>query len=99
MDQMLSWAKIEAAEGGQRNFGMPMTVQPQILKLESGDMLWGYLVSIYREGNKVCDILVSFDKEVVQRAEYIGIGEDGFPIKEGRLVDVQGKNFEIWWVA
>jgi hypothetical protein len=27
MDQILRWALIEAEEGGQRNFGMPMKVQ------------------------------------------------------------------------
>eukprot|EP00798_Chlamydomonas_sp_ICE-L_P005787 gene5787-5994_t len=92
MDQMYRWSLIEAAESGFRNFGMPMTVDPFYL----GDVLWGYKVGIYCDGEKLTDLSINFDNLATQKHEYIGRGDDGFPVGEGRVNEILGKNIEIW---
>ncbi|GFR48166.1 hypothetical protein Agub_g10002 [Astrephomene gubernaculifera] len=92
MDQLYRWSTMEAGESGQRNFGMPMTVEPVYYE----EKLWGYTVSIFKEGVKLTDIGVMFDKNAVTKYEWVGRGEDGFPVMEGKTDEVKGKNFEIW---
>ncbi len=94
MDQMYRWTLMEGGESGQRNFGMPMKIEP----VYYDDKLWGFNVAIYKEGNKLTDIGVMFDKQNVTKHEWVGRGEDGFPVMEGKSNDVMGKNFEIWCV-
>jgi hypothetical protein len=95
MDQILRWALIEAEEGGQRNFGMPMKVHQRFRDGQT----WGMDVEIIREGVKVTDLSVGFDDEVTTKSEWIGQDESGFPTMEGKQEQVPGKHFEIWWVA
>lgn len=83
---------MEAVEGGVRNFGMPMKVEP----CYEGEQLWGFIVGIYKEGSKQCDLKISFDSEIIQKHEWVGRGEDGFPILEGKVDSVKGKHFQIW---
>ncbi|PNH11845.1 hypothetical protein TSOC_001272 [Tetrabaena socialis] len=92
MDQLFSWTKSEAGESGQRNFGMPMKIEPFFYE----EKLWGYTVSIFKEGVRLTDIGVMFDKEVLTKHEWVGRGEDGFPVMEGKADAVKGKFFEIW---
>lgn len=92
MDQLLRWALIEADEGGQRNFGMPMKVHQRF----NDGQLWGMEVEFYKEGVRVCDLSVGFDGEDTVKAEWIGQDGSGFPTKEGKQEDVSGKHFEIW---
>jgi hypothetical protein len=95
MDQIFTWAIIEAEEGGQRNFGMPMKVHKRF----RDDMIWGMDVEIIREGVKVADLSIGFDGESGIKSEWIGQDANGFPTKEGSQEEVAGKNFEIWWVC
>lgn len=92
MDQMYRWALIEAAEHGQRKFGMPMSVEP----FYENDTLWGYKVSIVKEGIKQTDIKITFDQEPVLKHEWVDRGEDGMPVVGGKAEEVKGKHFEIW---
>ncbi|KAG2430311.1 hypothetical protein HYH02_013788 [Chlamydomonas schloesseri] len=92
MDQLFRWTMMEAGEAGQRNFGMPMTIEP----VYHEERLWGFNVGIFKEGIKQTDLGVMFDKSVVTKHEWVGRGEDGFPVMEGKADDVKGKNFEIW---
>ncbi|KAG2424218.1 hypothetical protein HXX76_014749 [Chlamydomonas incerta] len=92
MDQLFRWTMMEAAESGQRNFGMPMTIAPVYFE----ERLWGFNVAIFKEGVKLTDLGVMFDKEVVTKHEWVGRGEDGFPVMEGKADDIKGKNFQIW---
>jgi len=93
MDQMIRWALIEAEEGGQRNFGMPMKIK----QLERNGMLWGFDVDIIKEGNIVASMGIGFDGEATVRSEWIGQDTStGMPTKEGKQDDVDGKHFEIW---
>ncbi len=92
MDQMYRWSLMEAGEGGQRNFGLPMKVEPTFYQ----EQLWGFNVAIFKEGAKLTDIGVFFDKNVVSKHEWVGRGQDGFPVLEGKAEDVVGKNLEIW---
>ncbi|PNW89016.1 hypothetical protein CHLRE_01g054850v5 [Chlamydomonas reinhardtii] len=92
MDQLFRWTMMEAGESGQRNFGMPMTIEPVYFE----ERLWGFNVAIFKEGVKLTDLGVMFDKEVVTKHEWVGRGEDGFPVMEGKADDVKGKMFEIW---
>lgn len=38
------------------------------------------------------------DREFAEKHEFIGIGEDMFPITEGRVEQVEGKALEIWYL-
>ena len=44
----------------------------------------------------MCQVGVYMDQEEVEKHEFIGIGEDGFPTKEGRVELIKGKALEIW---
>ncbi|GAX81771.1 hypothetical protein CEUSTIGMA_g9199.t1 [Chlamydomonas eustigma] len=92
MDQLHKWAVIEAGEGGFRNFGMPMTVDPQFKE----GVLWGYKVGMYKDGVKLTEIGVLFDNLFAEKYEYLGRGEDGFPVLEGKMEKIEGKNIQIW---
>ncbi len=95
VDQLLRFSLIEAGESGQRNFGLPMTVEPTYWE----DKLWGFNVAIFKEGVKLTDLGIFFDKDTVNKHEWIGRGEDGFPVGEGNAQEVRGKNIEIWCVG
>lgn len=92
MDQLYRWAVIEAGESGLRNFGMPMTLE----KIYRNDVMWGFKVSILKEGVKLTDLAVKFDDDSVKKHEWVGRGADGFPVMEGKNSDIEGKNFQIW---
>lgn len=92
VDQILRWSFIEAGESGFRNFGMPMNVEP----VYKDGVLWGFVVGMFKDGVRQCDIGVGFDNEVSMKHEWVGRGEDGFPINEGKSEEVLGKNIEIW---
>ncbi len=94
MDQLFRWSMMEAGESGQRNFGLPMKIEPTYWE----GKLWGFNVAIFKEGAKLTDLGVFFDKETVSKHEWVGRGEDGFPIVEGKVDEVRGKNIEIWCV-
>ncbi len=100
MDQMYRWAIIEAGEGGVRNFGLPMNVEPFYLAAASGadgrPVLWGYKLGIFKEGTLVCEMGIMFDQDEVSKHEWVGRGDDGFPVLEGKVDLVRGKHFEIW---
>eukprot|EP00884_Botryococcus_braunii_P002789 jgi/Botrbrau1/12510/Bobra.0169s0052.1 len=49
-------------------------------------------------GKNVAQIGVRYDNDEVDRYEWVGRGEDGFPQPEGKKDTVIGKNFEIWKV-
>lgn len=95
MDQLYRWALIEAGEGGLRNFGMPMKVEPTYYK----ETLWGFDIEILKEGVKKADLGVNFDAETVLKHEWVGRDEEGFPRMEGNAEAVPGKNLEIWCAA
>lgn len=92
MDQLLRWALIEAEEGGQRNFGMPMKVHQRF----RDGVLWGFDIEIIKEGVKQADLSIGFDAEKTVKSEWIGQDETGMPTKEGKQDEVLGKHFEIW---
>eukprot|EP00775_Hariotina_reticulata_P007254 gene7254-7467_t len=93
MDQMVRWALIEAEEGGQRNFGMPMKVHQRFLN----DLIWGIELEIIKEGEKQAELSLGFDNEVTYKSEWIGQdSSSGMPTKEGKQEEVVGKHFEIW---
>lgn len=93
MDQMVRWALIEAEEGGQRNFGMPMKVHQRFLD----DKIWGIELEIIKEGEKQAELSLGFDNEVTFKSEWIGQdSSSGMPTKEGKQEEVVGKHFEIW---
>ncbi|KAJ9517886.1 hypothetical protein QJQ45_004171 [Haematococcus lacustris] len=96
MDQMVLWANIEAREGGIRNFGLPMDVEPFYRTVGDSSMLWGFKVGIFKEGNKLCDLGILFDQDPVTKHEWVGRGDDGFPVLEGKTEEVRGKHLEIW---
>lgn len=92
MDQIYRWALIEAGEGGLRNFGMPMKVEPTYFE----ESLWGFDIEIIKEGVKKADLGINFDNEIVLKHEWVGRDEEGFPRMEGNAESVSGKNLEIW---
>lgn len=63
MDQIYRWAIIEAGESGIRNFGLPMNVEPFYnTTMPIDPMLWGFKVSIFKEGTHLCDLGIMFDQ-------------------------------------
>jgi hypothetical protein len=95
MDQLYRWALIEAGEGGLRNFGMPMKVEPAYYQ----DTMWGFDVEIVKEGVKMADLGINFDSDHALKHEWVGRDADGFPRMEGNAEEVTGKNIEIWWAG
>jgi len=96
MDQIYRWAFIEAGESGVRNFGLPMNVEPVYYEINNQPLLWGFKVGIFKEGTKLCDLGIMFDTETVSKHEWVGRGDNGFPVLEGRVDNIMGKHFEIW---
>ena len=43
----------------------------------------------------VAQVGVMFDEEMTERSEWVGRGADGFPVQEGKLVEVVGKHLII----
>ena len=41
---------------------------------------------------------LQFDSVISEKREWVGKGEDGFPVLEGKVDEVDGKNIEIWCV-
>lgn len=101
MDQMFRWAIIEAGEGGMRNFGLPMNVTPFYFVppgIDTGgaSLLWGFKLGIFKEGEQLCELAIMYDQAVISKHEWVGRGDDGFPVLEGKVDVVVGKHFEIW---
>lgn len=48
-------------------------------------------------GETVCQVGVRMDREKVEKYEFVGIGEDGFPVDEGKVTLIDGKELEIWY--
>lgn len=48
-------------------------------------------------GETVCQVVVRMDREKVEKYEFVGIGEDGFPVDEGKVSLIDGKELEIWY--
>lgn len=93
MDQMFQWSVIEAGDGGFRNFGLPMTVDATY---NDEGILWGFTVGIFKDGVKLTSLGVGFDDNLVDKAEWVGRNEEGFPTMEGNISSVKGKHIEIW---
>eukprot|EP01025_Chloroclados_australasicus_P058968 TRINITY_DN7446_c0_g2_i1.p2 TRINITY_DN7446_c0_g2~~TRINITY_DN7446_c0_g2_i1.p2 ORF type:complete len:224 (+),score=27.60 TRINITY_DN7446_c0_g2_i1:129-800(+) len=95
LDQLRKWAISEIGNDGYKLFGMHCDVDEHFAEDES---LLGFTVWMQQKGERVCGILVRFDDESLQKFEWIGRGEDGFPTKEGPSKPVEGKHLEIWKV-
>eukprot|EP00210_Caulerpa_lentillifera_P003207 g3064.t1 len=98
--QLFRWAKSEVEPNGIFSFGAPINIEP-ILKTPDNeeDGLWGFNASILREGETVCQVGVWMDREQVEKYEFVGIGEDRFPVNEGRVTIIDGKALEIWKIG
>jgi hypothetical protein len=59
------------------------------------DVPWGFHVDILRDGAPTATLSVGFDLTDAAKYEWVGRGEDGFPVLQGRVEVVPGKNFEI----
>lgn len=92
MEQLMRWAMIEANADGVAKFGLPLKIEP----FYKDDDLWGIDVLVVKDGENVAHIGVRYDNEVMDKYEWVGRGEDGFPQPEGKVETVLGKNFEIW---
>lgn len=95
MEQLVRWARIEAQMEGVENFGLPMKVTDYRLE-EEENRLWGFNVTIIRDGVTLTQLGVRFDFESNQKHQYVGQGSDGFPLMEGMVEEIMGKNLEIW---
>lgn len=93
MEQLMRWAMIEANADGVAKFGLPVKIEP----FYKDDDLWGIDVLVVKDGKNVAHIGVRYDNEVMDKYEWVGRGEDGFPQPEGKVDTVVGKNFEIWY--
>jgi hypothetical protein len=92
MEQLIRWATIEANADGAAKFGLPVKIE----RFYKDDDLWGFDVYFVKDGQNVAKIGVRYDNELVEKYEWVGRGEDGFPQPEGKVENVAGKNFEIW---
>ena len=54
-----------------------------------------FVVSFVRDGVTLTEIGVMFDEAMTTRAEWVGKGADGFPVLEGKVVDVIGQSLII----
>jgi hypothetical protein len=75
---------------------MPMKVEPFYRGEDDNKMLWGFDISIFREGVRLTDIQFTFDDGEVNKYEFVGRAEDGFPMMEGGTTTIMGKNIQIW---
>ncbi|CAD7702291.1 unnamed protein product [Ostreobium quekettii] len=66
---------------------------------EEEQRLWGFDVELVDDGAMVCRVCVRMDTEVVEKPDFIGIGQDGFPVNEGGTTSVEGRFFQIWKVG
>lgn len=92
MEQLMRWATIEANADGVAKFGLPVKIEP----FYKDDDLWGLDVFVVKDGKNIAQIGVRYDNDEVDKYEWVGRGEDGFPQPEGKKDTVVGKNFEIW---
>jgi hypothetical protein len=92
MEQLMRWAVIEANADGVAKFGLPIKVEPYYQE----DDIWGLDVFVVKDGISVGHIGVRYDNEIITKHEWVGRGEDGFPLLEGREDSIVGRNFEIW---
>ncbi|CAD7699392.1 unnamed protein product [Ostreobium quekettii] len=106
MTQLYRWANIEGGTNGVQNFGANMVVTPYYIEdIEGGEegeerrSLWGFDVDLMDDGAMVCKVGVRMDTLNVEKPNFIGIGEDGFPVNEGGVTSVLGKNLQIWKVG
>ncbi|GMH35076.1 hypothetical protein BSKO_02944 [Bryopsis sp. KO-2023] len=95
MSEMLRWATIDAGANGYDKFGMQMKVVPYH-KDEEKAFLWGFDVLLLEDGKEATRLGIRLDDETVVKHEFVGYGEGGFPINEGRETVVEGKTFQIW---
>lgn len=91
-DQMLRWAVIEQAEYGPAKYGMPF----KITKDNQEQGIFGFVTSFQRTASDATDIAFRFDTDIAIKHEWVGRGEDGFPIMQGGQEEVTGKFLEIW---
>lgn len=91
-DQLLRWAVIEQADGGPAKYGMPF----KVTKDNQAEGIFGFVTSFQRTATDATDIAVRFDNNIAIKHEWIGRGEDGFPIMQGGQEEVTGKYLEIW---
>ena len=75
---------------------MPMTVEPIYRTIGEEQILWGFKVGMLKDGAKLTDIGVQFDALEVDKHEWVGRDANGFPVNEGRVEVISGKNIEIW---
>ena len=67
--------------------------------LRDGPLASPNLLSVSRtpcSGVTVCQVGVYMDHERVKKHEFVGIGEDRFPVEEGRIEILEGKELQIW---
>ena len=86
---MSHWSQIGAAR-------VPWTLG--ILTLHSSfsnSRTCRFLVSMVRDGATLTQVGVMFDEEPTSRSEWVGKGADGFPVQEGRIIEVVGKHLII----
>ena len=76
----------------QVKYGAPLRVTP----FTTADGIpWGFNVDVLRDGAPTATLSVGFDLTNAQRHEWVGRGEDGFPVLQGKVEQVSGKFFEI----
>lgn len=95
MSEMLRWATIDAGTNGYDKFGMQMKVVPYH-KDEEKIYLWGFDILLLADGEEVTRVGVRMDNDTVTKHEFVGYGEGGFPVGEGKETIVEGKTFQIW---
>lgn len=52
-------------------------------------------MSFVRDGVTLTKIGVMFDEAITTRSEWVGKGADGFPVQEGKVIDVVGQSLII----
>ena len=52
-------------------------------------------MSFVRDGVTLTEIGVMFDEAITTRSEWVGKGADGFPVQEGKIIDVVGQSLII----
>jgi len=75
-DQINRWALIECVNDGQRNFGLPMSVEPIFIDVNGDAVMWGISVSIKRSGETVHTLAFRFDQESIDEATYIDYDDE-----------------------